>query len=86
MREQTPRQIRLRLNRMERWYRQQDLVPPEFREYFEVAFEYAETARHAEVIAVALRQYMRATPPHAAINSCHHTEGAAAAGQGGVRL
>jgi hypothetical protein len=53
----TPRETRLRLNKMERWYRQQEhSFSPDDRYFFRLAFEYAEKAADAEVLAAMLRE------------------------------
>jgi hypothetical protein len=57
----TPRETRLRLNRMERWFRQHDeRFTPEDRVFLRLAFEYAAKPGDADVLANALRAGMDA--------------------------
>lgn len=54
--ERTPRDTRLRLNRMERWFRKHtDRFTPEDQVFMRLAFEYAEKPHDADVVAQALR-------------------------------
>lgn len=52
----TPRRTRLRLNRLERWFRTHaDRFTPEDRVHFRALFELAEKPHHADLLAEALR-------------------------------
>lgn len=54
--EQTPRDTRLRFNRMERWFRKHtDHYTAEDQVFLRLAFEYAEKPHDADVLAQALR-------------------------------
>ena len=62
----TPRETRLRLNKMERWFRTHTgRFTPEDQVFLRRAFEYAEKAGDADVLADALRSGLNAVPtPH----------------------